>query len=135
MLEITSSMTATAPKTIKVTATISTCCNTLKAIRQQPQMPVATKIGKRHPQRLVTSPAKGEAKIEPMPTHNKSRPKVCSSKLKRVLMNGMSGAQAAIAKPAVRNETRFEMRAGVMLNRIKLIAGGYEGAYLSRSQA
>ena len=64
---------------------------------------------RRHPKRAARAPASGIATIEPMPRHSSSRPSTPSSTPVRALANGTSGAQAAMAKPAMKNTMRVEV--------------------------
>jgi hypothetical protein len=62
----------------------------------------------RQPNRAANEAANGIAAMEPRPRHSSTKPSVRSSAVTRALANGTKGAQADIAKPAMKNTTRVE---------------------------
>ena len=68
----------------------------------------------RAPWRADTTPVIGIATIDPMPRHSKSNPNCPSSAPTFALMNGKSGAQQAMAKPAAKKARRVASRAGAV---------------------
>ena len=59
---------------------------------------------RRHPKRAASAPASGIVTIEPTPRHSSMSPSTPSSIAARALAKGTSGAQAAMTKPAMKND-------------------------------
>ena len=52
------------------------------------------------------------AKMDPVPKHSSIRPRVPSDRAWRAFTDGISGAQAAMPKPAMKKTIRVNVRAG-----------------------
>tara|TARA_B110000285_G_scaffold213707_1_gene258297 strand:- start:484 stop:846 length:363 start_codon:yes stop_codon:yes gene_type:complete len=66
------------------------------------------------PCRAATNPVRGIAIIEPSPKQSNRRPNSVVSAATFFFINGKSGAQQAMANPAVKNVSRVASRAGAV---------------------
>jgi len=73
------------------------------------------------PWRAATKPVSGIAIIEPSPKQSNRRPNWGSSAPTLSFINGKSGAQQAIANPAVKNVSRVASRAGAVVENVATI--------------
>ena len=69
----------------------------------------------RGPRRAANNPATGIANIEPSPKQSKSIPNWLSLAPTFCFINGISGAQQAMANPAAKNVSRVASLAGAVL--------------------
>jgi hypothetical protein len=73
------------------------------------------------PWRAATNPVRGIAIIEPSPKQSNRRPNWVSSAPTLFFINGKSGAQQAIATPAVKNVSRVASLAGAVEEKLATI--------------